>query len=525
MTFDLFAATIQQFMRGPVPNADLEDAHGADAKSATAEATAASTAGWHGRLVEHWVHLLSHERDLPLPLGSAVPAAPGIEGHLLPLTATPVQRAVLALLALQYLPQLEVVKTQDNGMRRVRADAGRHARQCAGSRDDFLLRHPPPPELRLRPSHLNRQYVQALCQLAQDALHTAGWGTPLAVTAGQPVDHAYLDNLVQRMNDLRNNDIDRLAGDPRFVRPRYLTAYGPDDLTATDDEADWHHTSYAEAEAVRRQLALPFGEWRLLTLLYYKLVSGLLCHSRLLFAKTGAALAQQAVVRRIVHAAAFPGDDEADRPLAPYAAGIDRVLGEAMVPAGPAWQLGLLPACFVPGRIDGHAATLAQARRLLGQDGQDGLGGLPEWADWVDRVGQLAQETASLITDPHLASSLGMRAQDFLFLKTHMEAKLHKREEGRLQRAAPDDDFRFYVLRPRMARLQGFNGWMADEGLAASQAAWLDAATIFKALAEADPDNEPLPCRHLPSAGWLTTTPAVPGLAPQLPVANTPVAR
>lgn len=517
MTIDLFSIAVQQFMQASVPGPEPVYSQCA----AVDVYIKRPAGGWHARLVEYWAGQFSHQRDLPLPLGSAVPAAPNVEGGLLRLTASPVHRAVLALLALQRQSQLQLLEPETGGQPRVRAVAGRHVRQIVGSRDDFLLRHPMPNELRASPVHLNRQYVLALCQLAQEALKSAGHPALEATLVGQPVEQAYIDNLVRRMNDMRLEDNVRLQADRQTAKSRYLPAFDPSDLNGGEgkDETDWLNDS--DVDAVQRQLSQPFGEWRLLTLMFYKLVLGLLAHARLPGRRSAADAALLPVIRGILHAAAIPDKDVANAPLAPYAAGIDRALGEAVEPAGPAWQLGALPACFDTSRLDSHAATLTQARQLLCGNPLS----QPEWATWVDRIGELAQDTASLITDPYLASSVSMRAMVFHHLQMNQDNKCRPREAGRLLTIAPDDDFRTFVLRPRMARLGGFHGWMSDEGLRTAEEAWLMAEPIFAALANASVDY-PKPCRVLPRASCVPTNAIVRASSakPRL-LASTPTGR
>lgn len=219
--------------------------------------------------------------------------------------------------------------------------------------------------------------------------------------------------------------------------------------------------SEGEVAAVKAALAQALGEWALLAALFIKLLHGHLAH---VSSRSGAPAAAAAVLAKVVGRVLAAAASRPGHPLAPVAAGIARVLRqagdgpvEALLPPG-------LPACFNTALLHSPPAMLIQARLLLGRAN---LNGSPLFEAWADETACLADETASLLTDPMLAASLGLAAQDFDALAQHQLSWKKGGEAGRLPAKAPEIDHRRLALLPRLERLFRYHQWMHQHGLPA----------------------------------------------------------
>lgn len=242
-----------------------------------------------------------------------------------------------------------------------------------------------------------------------------------------------------------------------------------------------HRPQFSEGEvaAVKAALDQALGEWALLAALYIKLLQGHLAHVR---SRAGAPAAAAAVLIDVVQRVMAAVSRRSGHPLAPVAAGIARVLRHAgggpvaaLLPPG-------LPTCFNTALLHSPQAMLIQATLLLGRAD---LNGSPLFEAWATATASLADETASLLTDPMLAASLGLSAQDFYVLAQHQLSWKKGGEAGRLPPKAPEIDHRRLALLPRLARLFRYYQWMHRHGVPAL--AWA-VSTL-----QASGDLQPLP--------------------------------
>ena len=420
-------------LRRPLPNDD--------------EATTA-------RLMEHF----GEHDDWPFPAGPMHPRPQAEAGPAAGLLGIPgpqgVQRAAACMLALSKLPGT-VGQLQGEVFKRASAYTGlvRH-----GISDWATWRG-------LAPDNIHGLVLKAIETLASETSALCDDELEFEVEA----HNAALQRRIT--THIRNHRVDDGAclgpGNTSpdagaFAYPAWQPAgrMGPDPAKALLLSLRPQHLASEEA-AVKAALDQALGEWALLAALFIKLLQGHLAHvSSLSGAPAAAAAVLIGAVQRVLAAASGrPG-----HPLAPVAAGIARVLRraegspvDALLPQGQ-------PACFNTALLHPPQAMLIQACLLLGRAD---LNGSPLFEAWAGLTACLADEIASLLTDPMLAASLGLSVEDFHALGDHQQSWKKGGEAGRLPPKAPDPDHRRLALLPKLERLFRYYQWMGQHGVPA----------------------------------------------------------
>jgi hypothetical protein len=227
------------------------------------------------------------------------------------------------------------------------------------------------------------------------------------------------------------------------------------------DAQDLPVASESQREEMRQVQAGDFGEWKLLTAFFLKLVHG---HLGLMpspqpGANSAVCVPVMAMLGKIVYRHPAQHADTLALSAAAIALRLE-TLSPFCSAAGLPRELNfeVLPQCFNPFLLEPEAQATAQARKWL-------VGGE------VGEAACLAREVASLLTDPMAAPLLEIGRSESAKLKyRYGNTSWHPAMQRQPALASHVRD----VLKPRATELKQYFSWMEDSGLASVERARTD---------------------------------------------------